>query len=243
MNEHSQAYYVIKASQEKEELERKQDEMTAKIGKADSELKALNNTLLHLKARNSKFREYHLNKNASQKDQELKEALQDQFNEIGEALVQKKKMLAKLKEEFNQNEVQLKEYEEKLSQVVKEKKESDKENFQNQKEQAKFQEKQERAQKAIQKNMKTLQKKQLDNIQNTNEYSQYQLQLQENLAKTLNNIVKILVQQNQRDSEDLLQILKENDFEIGSQLSSVDINTQYSQSMSSSKFGMGSLKE
>lgn len=51
--------------------------MQAKIAKADSELKALNNTLLHLKSRNTKFREYHQNKNESQKDKELKDALQD----------------------------------------------------------------------------------------------------------------------------------------------------------------------
>lgn len=49
--------------------------MLAKIKKADSELKALNNTLIHLKSRNSKFREYHLNKNASKKELDLKDAL------------------------------------------------------------------------------------------------------------------------------------------------------------------------
>ena len=39
--------------------------MNAKINKADNELKALNNTLLHLKIRNNKFWEYHINKNSS----------------------------------------------------------------------------------------------------------------------------------------------------------------------------------
>lgn len=56
-------------------MERKQDEMQAQINKADSELKALNNTLLHLKTWNSKFREFHINKSATKKEVELKQAL------------------------------------------------------------------------------------------------------------------------------------------------------------------------
>lgn len=77
-------------------MERKQDEMQAQINKADSELKALNNTLLHLKTWNSKFREFHINKSATKKEVELKQALQEQYNELGETLVQSKKELAKL---------------------------------------------------------------------------------------------------------------------------------------------------
>jgi chromosome segregation ATPase len=46
--EHSQAYYVIKASQEREELQRKGDELSGKINEAEKKLKGLQNTLLSL---------------------------------------------------------------------------------------------------------------------------------------------------------------------------------------------------
>ncbi len=60
--EHSQAYYVIKASQEREELQRKGDDLNAKILKSEKELQALDNTHQHLKNRNSNYRDSFLNK-------------------------------------------------------------------------------------------------------------------------------------------------------------------------------------
>jgi hypothetical protein len=53
---------VIKASQEQEELQRKGDDLNAKILKSEKELKALDNTHMHLKSRNSNYRDSFLNK-------------------------------------------------------------------------------------------------------------------------------------------------------------------------------------
>jgi len=43
---------VIQAAQQREELQRKGDELDASIRKSEKEIKALANTLEHLKARN-----------------------------------------------------------------------------------------------------------------------------------------------------------------------------------------------
>lgn len=54
--EHTQAYYLIKAAQERETLQREGDQLDAAIRKAEKEVRALEATLEKLKGRNSSFR-------------------------------------------------------------------------------------------------------------------------------------------------------------------------------------------
>ncbi len=55
--ENSQAYYVIKAAQEKEELQREGDDLDAKIKKAERELRALENTLEVVNSNNESYKQ------------------------------------------------------------------------------------------------------------------------------------------------------------------------------------------
>mmetsp|Transcript_21284 Transcript_21284/g.48925 ORF Transcript_21284/g.48925 Transcript_21284/m.48925 type:complete len:652 (-) Transcript_21284:377-2332(-) len=55
--EHSQAYYVIKAAQEREELQRQGDELDQQIQKAEREVRALEKTLAHLFSKNAVYKQ------------------------------------------------------------------------------------------------------------------------------------------------------------------------------------------
>merc|ERR1719440_1303244 len=70
--EHSQAYYVLKAAQAKEELQRQGDELDEKIRKAEREIRALENTLGHLLMRNQRYKD-NFKKADSQSQVELEE--------------------------------------------------------------------------------------------------------------------------------------------------------------------------
>ena len=54
--EHSQAYYVIKAAQEREQLQQEGDRLDANIRKAEKEIRALENTLILMNNRNEDYR-------------------------------------------------------------------------------------------------------------------------------------------------------------------------------------------
>jgi hypothetical protein len=72
----------------------------AKIIQSEKELKALDNTLNHLKNRNSNYRDGFLNKGTTSKDLEQKEALEQQMRAASEALFKKKKELQQRTKEY-----------------------------------------------------------------------------------------------------------------------------------------------
>lgn len=190
INEHSQAYYIIKAAQQREEYERKNDEFQAQINKADMELKSLNNTLAHLKSRNGKFRDYHINKNATKEDHKLKADLENQFNEIGNSLVEKKKEMQNLRKMLETNENMLRETEQKLNFMKQKKVEVVYEYNNCEKELQDKEMKFERAAKTLFRNENLLKKKGLEVDDQSEELLKYKILIQENVMKTLNSLLK-----------------------------------------------------
>eukprot|EP00929_Paragymnodinium_shiwhaense_P117403 TRINITY_DN8793_c0_g1_i4.p1 TRINITY_DN8793_c0_g1~~TRINITY_DN8793_c0_g1_i4.p1 ORF type:complete len:740 (-),score=203.63 TRINITY_DN8793_c0_g1_i4:416-2635(-) len=100
----SQAAYVIKAAQEKEELQRKGDELDDKIRRAEREIRALENTLGHLVTRNQKFKENFQTANQqNQSELEEKQMLEEQSRAANEVLFKKKKVLGQMDRELKED--------------------------------------------------------------------------------------------------------------------------------------------
>lgn len=97
--EHSQAYYVIKAAQEREQLQRKGDQLSAKIIKAEKELKSLQCTLVDMKATNIKIKQKGLRRGLAKEDLDQKTSLEEQLNSASDAL-------HNMRHEVNQNQRQ-----------------------------------------------------------------------------------------------------------------------------------------
>ena len=104
--EHSQAYYVIKAAQEKEELQRYGDELDGKVKKCEKEIKSLLNTLDHLKVRNKNYRDKFM-QGAEGADLERKQILEDQFRAASETLFRKRRDMGQLEQKFKTDSLEL----------------------------------------------------------------------------------------------------------------------------------------
>lgn len=96
----SQAYYVIKCQQVKEELQRQGDELDGKVKKCEKEIKALLNTLSHLQVRNKNYRDKFM-QGAEGADLERKQILDDQYRAATETFFRKQRDLQQLTTNFD----------------------------------------------------------------------------------------------------------------------------------------------
>mmetsp|Transcript_19797 Transcript_19797/g.52076 ORF Transcript_19797/g.52076 Transcript_19797/m.52076 type:complete len:367 (-) Transcript_19797:52-1152(-) len=96
----SQAQHMLKAAQEKEALQRQGDDLDDKIRRAEREIRSLENTLGHLVTRNQKYKENFQSANSqNQSELEEKHMLEEQARVANEVLFKKKKVLAQLERE------------------------------------------------------------------------------------------------------------------------------------------------
>jgi len=98
--EHSQAYYVIKAAQEKEELQREGDELDAKIRKAEKEMRALENTLRLMNGRNETYRKSFNKVTDTSDEMEDKQQLEEQLRAVTDKYKYKRRQIRELQEDL-----------------------------------------------------------------------------------------------------------------------------------------------
>ncbi|CAK4260889.1 unnamed protein product [Aphanomyces euteiches] len=106
--ERSQAYFVIKAAQRREELQREGDELDDKIRIAEKEVRALTKTLQHLEGRNTEYRKSFHRADMVGEEAAKMNQLEDQVKAAEDTLFKRKKELQRIQMEIEseQNRVQ-----------------------------------------------------------------------------------------------------------------------------------------
>ncbi|KDO30390.1 hypothetical protein SPRG_05101 [Saprolegnia parasitica CBS 223.65] len=94
--ERSQAYFVIKAAQRREELQREGDDLDDKIRVAEKEVRALTKTLAHLEGRNTEYRKSFHRADMVGEDAIKMNQLEDQVKVAEDTLFKRKKELQRL---------------------------------------------------------------------------------------------------------------------------------------------------
>ena len=93
---HSQSYYIIKAAQKREEMQRRGDELDQDIRRCEREIRALQTTLDHLNARNNAYRNSFQKVDLKGDDAEVLKQLDERTKLGRDALFKKKKELQRL---------------------------------------------------------------------------------------------------------------------------------------------------
>ncbi|CAG5119054.1 unnamed protein product, partial [Candidula unifasciata] len=99
--ERSQAYYVIKAAQEKEELQREGDDLDARIRKAEKEILALENTLKLMNGRNEQYRKSFNKIMEGSNEMEEKHELDEQFRAVMDKFKYKRRQIQELEDDLH----------------------------------------------------------------------------------------------------------------------------------------------
>uniref|UniRef100_A0A671G3X6 Coiled-coil domain-containing protein 39 n=2 Tax=Rhinolophus ferrumequinum TaxID=59479 RepID=A0A671G3X6_RHIFE len=102
--EKTQTYYVIKAAQEKEELQREGDCLDAKINKAEKEIYALENTLQVLNSCNNNYKQSFKTVTPSSDEYVLKIQLEEQKRAVDEKYRYKQRQIRELQEDIKSME-------------------------------------------------------------------------------------------------------------------------------------------
>nr|XP_017446345.1 coiled-coil domain-containing protein 39 isoform X2 [Rattus norvegicus] len=102
--EKTQSYYVIKAAQEKEELQREGDSLDAKISKAEKEIYALQNTLQVLSSCNNNYKQSFKKVTPSSDEYGIKIQLEEQKRSADEKYRCKQRQIRELQEDIQSME-------------------------------------------------------------------------------------------------------------------------------------------
>eukprot|EP00753_Platysulcus_tardus_P018333 PLAT6827.3.p1 GENE.PLAT6827.3~~PLAT6827.3.p1 ORF type:complete len:1047 (-),score=734.14 PLAT6827.3:146-3259(-) len=115
--EKSQVYYVIKAAQRREELQREGDELDTKIRKAEQEVRALENMLKHLNEQNHGTRTSYGKADMEGKTATKVRALEEKCKASSDALFKKKKELQRMQAELEEDQRRLVQIRDKMEQL------------------------------------------------------------------------------------------------------------------------------
>lgn len=115
--EKSQAYFVIKAAQQREELQRAGDELDAKIRVAEREVRSLEKTLGHLTSRNQNYRSSFRKADLGGKEANTLRALQDRCKAASDSLFKKRKELQRMHTDYEEDERRYEQLKEQMSQM------------------------------------------------------------------------------------------------------------------------------
>jgi chromosome segregation ATPase len=118
VGEHSQAYYVIKTAQEKEELQRQKDEMDGKIKKCKKDLQSLYQTMSNLKERNEKLKNSLIVQKTGELDKFKKSELENKLDKESKEMWEKKNELERLNHAIIEGNQTLKEKEAQVNYLI-----------------------------------------------------------------------------------------------------------------------------